>query len=111
MVSEQEREQMQEAVQNLREAFNDVIEMHEQLYINPDALERAKQEIIGQIIDACPDADPGTFVELADGQWTTLENIRKYPESFIQKPDGRWAACETANVETLKPPEERWWQK
>jgi hypothetical protein len=111
MVSEQDRGQMQEAVQNLRDAFNDIIEMHERLGIDPDAFEKAKQDIIGQIIDACPDADPGTFVQLADGSWTTVAKIRKQPESFIQKPDGRWAVRDAANVETLKPPEEKWWQK
>jgi hypothetical protein len=91
----------QQIVQNLRDAFNDTIDIAEELNINAEELERAKQEIIGQIIDACPEADPGTFIQLTNGKWTMLEIIRKYPGKFVHLPDGRWAGREGDGVVTL----------
>lgn len=83
-MAEYEIQSLQEAVQNLRDAFNDVIDVCKQdiAGIDPclaEEVERAKQQIIGQIIEAHPYADPGTFIELADGRWTTLQNPRKNP--------------------------------
>jgi hypothetical protein len=91
----------QQIVQNLRDAFNDTIDIAKELNINAGELERAKQEIIGQIIDACPEADPGTFIRLTNGKWTLLATIRKYPGRFVQLSDGRWAAHEGESVVKL----------
>ena len=98
----------QKAVQKLRDAFNDVIEFakagefcNDEFDLDADKFEEAKQEIIGVIIDNCPAADPGTFIELADGRWTLLENIRNNPGAYVQLSDGRWAASDSANVTKL----------
>jgi hypothetical protein len=105
------QEEKQAAVQNLREGFNDVIEIAKELNVDPASLEDAKQAIIGQIVDACPEADPGTFIELADGRWTLLKHIRENPEKFVRIADGRWTARETANVVKPLRPEPPWWEK
>jgi hypothetical protein len=78
----------QEAVQNLRDAFNDLIGAFNDLIglvedaygIDPcfaEELEQTKQEVIDEIITRYPWIDPGTFVELPDGKWTLLQNLRK----------------------------------
>jgi hypothetical protein len=98
---ESELTEKQEIVQNLRDAFNYTIDIAKELNIDAEGLERAKQEIIGQIIDACPEADPGTFIRLTNGKWTLLATIRKYPGRFVQLSDGRWAAHEGESVVKL----------
>ncbi len=89
------------AVEKLRDAFDRVIDLHEQLNIDPAAFEAAKQEIIGEIIDACPESDPGTYIELADGRWTLLQRIRQHPDAYVRAADGRWTVRAAANVVAL----------
>jgi hypothetical protein len=95
--------QKQRAVYRLRHAFNDVIDIADELNIDGETLEEAKRLIVGQIIDVCPDADPGTFVELADGRWTLLSTIRQHPDAYIMQPNGQLAHREAANVIKLRP--------
>ena len=95
--------QKQRTVYRLRHAFNDVIDIADELNIDAEALEEAKQIVVGHILDACPDADPGTFVELADGRWTLLSTIREHPNSYIMQPNGQLALRDAANVIKLRP--------
>jgi hypothetical protein len=95
--------QKRQAIHHLRRAFDGVIDFADELNIDAEAFEEAKQLIVGRIIDACPDADPGTFVELADGRRTLLSTIRKHPSAFIMQPNGEWALREAANVVKLRP--------
>jgi hypothetical protein len=95
--------QKRRAIYRLRQAFNNVIDIADELNIDAGAVEEAKQLIVGQIIDACPDADPGTFVELADGRWTLLSTIREHPNAYIMQPNGQIALREAANVIKLRP--------
>ena len=95
--------QKQQAISRLRHAFDGVINIADELNTDAETLEKAKQLVVGQIIDACPDADPGTFVELADGRQTLLSTIRKHPNAYIMLPDGQWALREAANVVKLRP--------
>jgi hypothetical protein len=101
-----EMTEKQEIVYNLRDAFNAAIEIANELNIDGKALEQAKQDIIWQIIEACPEADPGTFVELANGRWTSFKNIREAPELYVQLPDGRWNSREAANAFKILTPEQ-----
>ena len=93
----------QEAIYRLRQAFDGVINIADELNIDAETLEKAKQLVVGEIIDACPDADPGTLVELADGRWTLLSTIRRHPNAYIMQPDGQLALREAANIVKLRP--------
>jgi hypothetical protein len=96
----------QKVVYDLRHAFNKAVDLAGELHIDPKWLEEVKLDTIDKIIDACPDADPGTFIELADGSWVTWKTIREHPDAFVALPDGRLAHRDAANVVSIRPPDD-----
>src|SRR5262245_65222412 len=93
-----EMTEKQEIVYNLRGAFNAAIEIANELNIDGKALEQAKQDIIWQIIEACPEADPGTFVELANATSTSSTPIREAPAPSVHLPHARSTSPPTPNL-------------